>query len=255
VIAIAPPAGITRDPVSRLPAGLKGVVGDEQLRFVDVRKHKCATPLSPLFSAENETSADALAEMLPGIGIFGTGSVVRIIVPFLRSKGFVVEALWGRTLPAAQKAAKELGIPFCTTKVDEVLLRKDVDLIFVLCSPHLHAQISVKALGIGKHVLCDRPAGICQNDALKMVKASQYYPSLISIGLLFVYNSENFNYSGVFLSVNHSLRFLPAFTLMRKCLRDNYIGNRIDLCDVKIRISSLIDESEGLLFTILCLIQ
>lgn len=126
--------------------------------------------------------AESLAEMLPGIGIFGTGSVVRIIVPFLRSKGFVVEALWGRTLPAAQQAAKELGIPFCTTKVDEVLLRKDVDLIFVLCSPHLHAQISVKALGIGKHVLCDRPAGICQNDALKMVKASQYYPSLISIG-------------------------------------------------------------------------
>jgi len=122
-------------------------------------------------------------EMLPGIGIFGTGNVVRIIVPFLRSKGFVVEALWGRTLPSAQLAAKELGIPFCTTKVDEVLLRKDVDLIFVLCSPHLHAQISVKALGIGKHVLCDRPAGICQNDALKMVKASQYYPSLISIGM------------------------------------------------------------------------
>jgi len=50
-------------------------------------------------------------------------------------------------------------------------------------------------------------------------------------------------------AVNHSLRFLPAFTLMRKCLRDNYIGNRIDLCDVKIRISSLIDESEGLIST------
>jgi predicted dehydrogenase len=164
------------------------LVGDEQLGFVDVHKHKCATPLSLFAQIENEATAETLAEMLPGIGIFGTGSVVRIIVPFLRSKGFVVEALWGRTLPAAQQAAKELGIPFCTTKVDEVLLRKDVDLIFVLCSPHLHAQISVKALGIGKHVLCDRPAGICQNDALKMVKASQYYPSLISIGMSIVYD-------------------------------------------------------------------
>ncbi|XP_065352556.1 glucose-fructose oxidoreductase domain-containing protein 2 [Cloeon dipterum] len=165
-------------------------------------------------------------KMLPGIGVFGTGSVVRIIVPFLRAKGFVVVAIWGRTPASAQNIAKELSIPFYTSKVDEVLLRKDVDLIFVLCSPHLHAQISVKALGIGKHVLCDRPAGICQNDALKMVKASQYYPSLISI-------------------VNHSLRFLPAFTMMRKCLRDNYVGKRIDLCDVRIRISSLIDETEG----------
>lgn len=37
---------------------------------------------------------------------------------------------------------------------------------------------------------------------------------------------------------------------MRKCLRENYIGKRIDLCDVKIRISSLIDESEGNKFLI-----
>lgn len=37
---------------------------------------------------------------------------------------------------------------------------------------------------------------------------------------------------------------------MRKCLRENYIGKRIDLCDVKIRISSLIDESEGIKFII-----
>lgn len=120
--------------------------------------------------------------MLPGIGVFGTGSVVKVIVPFLRSKGFKVEAIWGRTLQAAQQVAKELDIPFYTNKIDDVLLRKDVDLIFIICSPYLHAQIAVKALGIGKHVLCDKPAGLCQNEALKMVNASQYYPSLISIG-------------------------------------------------------------------------
>lgn len=47
-------------------------------------------------------------------------------------------------------------------QVDDVLLRKDVDLVFIICQPDLHAQIAVKALGIGKHVLCDRPAGLCQ---------------------------------------------------------------------------------------------
>jgi len=47
------------------------------------------------------------------------------------------------------------------------------------------------------------------------------------------------------IAVNHSLRFLPAFTLMKKCLRENYLGRRIDLCDVRIRISSLIEESDG----------
>ena len=35
---------------------------------------------------------------LPGIGIFGTGPVVKLIVPFLQKKGFRVEALWSLTL-------------------------------------------------------------------------------------------------------------------------------------------------------------
>lgn len=35
---------------------------------------------------------------LPGIGVFGTDPVVKILVPFLQAKGFRVEALWGLTL-------------------------------------------------------------------------------------------------------------------------------------------------------------
>ena len=81
----------------------------------------------------------------------------------------------------AEHVGKELSIPFFTNKVDEVLLRKDVELIIILCPPNLHSQIAVKALGIGKHVLCDRPAGLSQCEALKMVLASNYYPSLICV--------------------------------------------------------------------------
>ncbi|CAH0390038.1 unnamed protein product [Bemisia tabaci] len=163
--------------------------------------------------------------MLPGIGIFGTGNIVKVVVPFLREKGFKIEALWGRTVESAKEVAKELNIPFYTNKIDDVLLRKDVDLIFIVCSPNLHSQISVKALGIGKHVLCDKPGGLCQNDVLKMVKASQYYPSLISI-------------------VNHSLRFLPAFSQMKKYILDGFIGNsnEITVCDIRVQMGSLLHD-------------
>lgn len=161
--------------------------------------------------------------MLPGIGIFGTGAVVKVIVPFLRENGFIIEALWGETLAKAGALAGNLEIPFYTNQVDQVLLRKHVDLIFILCAPHLHAQISVKALGIGKHVVCDKPAGLSQTDALKMVRASQYYPSLISI-------------------LNHSLRFLPAFVRMRKAIQDGYIGE-LTLIDVQVRMGTLLHDT------------
>lgn len=161
--------------------------------------------------------------MLPGIGVFGTGKVIEVIVPFLRDKGFKVEAIWGRTMNEAEEAAKRLQIPFWTNKIDNVLLRKDVDLIFIVCSPNLHAQIAVKALGIGKHVLCDKPAGLCQSEAIKMVHAAQYYPSLISV-------------------VNHSLRFLPAFVQMKKQIIENKIGN-VFLCDVKVQMGRLYGDN------------
>ncbi|XP_050312056.1 glucose-fructose oxidoreductase domain-containing protein 2 [Anthonomus grandis grandis] len=164
--------------------------------------------------------------MLPGIGVFGTGPVVKVLVPILRENGFKIEAIWSRTVQEAQETAKALNIPFFTNKIDDVLLRKDVDLIFVLCSPNLHAQISVKALGIGKHVVCDKPAGLNQADALKMVRAGQYYPSLISL-------------------INHSFRFLPAFIQLKKKLEDNYLGSPITLVDIRVQTGSLFTETDS----------
>lgn len=101
---------------------------------------------------------------LPGIGIFGTNEVAKVLVPILREKGFKVVAVWGKNIVETEKFSKDFGISFYTTKVDDVLLSKNVDMIFVLCQPYLHQQISVKALGIGKHVLCERPCGINLED-------------------------------------------------------------------------------------------
>jgi len=57
---------------------------------------------------------------LPGIGVFGTGTAVRCLVPILKGCGFKVEALWGQTRELAVECAKDLGINFCTCNVDEV---------------------------------------------------------------------------------------------------------------------------------------
>lgn len=160
---------------------------------------------------------------LPGIGIFGTNEVVKVLVPILREKGFSIQAIWGKSMKEAEETARELKISFFTNKIDDVLLCKNVDMIFVLCQPYLHPQISVKALGIGKHVLCEKPIGINVADAQKMVRASEYYPSLIAL-------------------VNHSLRFLPAFVHMKKSINDGIIGP-LSVIDVSVKISSLIHDN------------
>ncbi|XP_074644929.1 glucose-fructose oxidoreductase domain-containing protein 2-like [Tubulanus polymorphus] len=160
--------------------------------------------------------------MQPGIGVFGTGTAVRCLVPILKSCGFEVQAIWGRTKDLAEDAARDLNIPFCTNKVDDVLLRKDVDLVFISCPPHLQSPIAVKALGIGKHVICGTPAGPGQTDAFKMVNGARYYPSLMSL-------------------MCYGLRFLPAFTKMRTLINDGYIGD-FNVCEVRVQCGSMLKE-------------
>ncbi|CAH1779890.1 unnamed protein product [Owenia fusiformis] len=160
--------------------------------------------------------------MQPGIGVFGTGTTIRCLVPIFKSCGFKVEALWGRTKELADDVARDLSIPFSTNKVDEVLLHKEVDLVFIACPPHLQSPVAVKALGIGKHVICAPPAGPEQLDAFKMVNAARYYPSLMSI-------------------MCHGLRFVPAFTKMKNLLDDGYIGD-LYLIEARVHSGSLLKE-------------
>ena len=155
-----------------------------------------------------------MAAQLPGIGVFGTDTAVKCLVPILQNCGFKVEALWGRTRKEAEDCSRELGVSFFTDKVDEVLLHRDVDLVFIHCPPHLQSPIAVKALGIGKNVICGTPAGPKQVDALKMVNAAEYYPALMSL-------------------MCNGLRFLPCFVKMRQMISDGYVGH-VTVCEARV---------------------
>ncbi|XP_038069680.1 glucose-fructose oxidoreductase domain-containing protein 2-like [Patiria miniata] len=160
--------------------------------------------------------------MLEGVGVVGTGSLARILIPTFQAVGIRIVALWGPTLEKAAELARMFNISFHTDQIDNVLLNPEVDLVCINTPPHLHAQVASKALGIGKHVLCERPAGLNKNDAHKMVTAAQYYPSLMSI-------------------MNHCLRFLPAFIRLKRMIQDGEVGE-VFLCDVKVTCGSLLRD-------------
>ncbi|KAI1889988.1 hypothetical protein AGOR_G00168580 [Albula goreensis] len=159
--------------------------------------------------------------MLPGVGVFGTGSTARVLVPLLRGEGFVVQAVWGRTEEEARTLSHELGIPFYTSRTDDVLLHPDVDLVCINIPPPLTRQIAVKALGIGKNVICEKAA--TSADAFKMLTASRYYPQLMSL-------------------MGNVLRFLPAFVRMKRLLEEGYVGE-VQVCDARVYWGSLLSDT------------
>ncbi|CAG0911639.1 unnamed protein product [Cyprideis torosa] len=82
--------------------------------------------------------------MLPGVGVFGTSNLVYILVPELRKRRFQINAIWGGSQTDVDAVAKDLEIPFATIRMDDVLLHKDVALVFILCPPAL--QVSNRSL-------------------------------------------------------------------------------------------------------------
>lgn len=151
---------------------------------------------------------------LPGVGIFGTGFTATTAAYLLKSCGFRIEAIWGRTEDEAKEMAMKLNIPFYTNRVDELLLNQQVGLVCIYSPPFLQSEIAVKTLGIGKNVLCERPAGLNCEDTQRMLTAAKYYPSLISL-------------------ITYYLRFLPTFCEMKKKIEDGFIG---DLSIIEIRV-------------------
>lgn len=163
---------------------------------------------------------DAARNSLPSIGIIGTGYASRLIVPVLRSVGFNVTSAWGNNAVKVQNMSEKFGIPFYTTKIDELLLRNEVELVCVFCPPHLRADVTVKALLIGKNVICEAPAGLDKMDAQRMVDASQYYPKLLSL-------------------MAHQLRYLPAFVKMRELITEGFCGE-LKIYECRVEMGSLL---------------
>jgi hypothetical protein len=61
--------------------------------------------------------------------------------------------------PQAVDWADELDIPLATNAINDILLDKDVDLVCIATPPLLHADVAIKAINAGKHVICEKPAG------------------------------------------------------------------------------------------------
>jgi len=56
-----------------------------------------------------------------------------------------------------------------TVNWEDVVKRKDIDIVVVTTPNHLHAPISILALKNGKHVLCEKPLARTPEEAMKIV--------------------------------------------------------------------------------------
>jgi predicted dehydrogenase len=100
-------------------------------------------------------------------GIISTANigVAKVIPGMLKSDEFEVRAIASRSLPAAKKWAKKLGIPVAYGSYAELFDDPEIDAVYNPLPNHLHVPLTLAAAAKGKHVLCEKPIALSAEEA------------------------------------------------------------------------------------------
>ena len=92
--------------------------------------------------------------------------------------------------PARKSAAEALGLKWYSS-VDELLADKSIDAVYVATNNATHAQMTIKALESGKHVIVEKPIATSIADAKKMISVAKKKKLSLSVDHMMVNNAFN----------------------------------------------------------------
>lgn len=117
------------------------------------------------------------------IGIIGCGKIaqVRHIPEYKKEPDAEIIAYYDLNFQRAEKLAIEHGGK-AYTSIDALLSDPDLDAVSVCTSNETHAEITIRALNAGKHVLCEKPMAINIEDCERMVKVAENVNKTLMIG-------------------------------------------------------------------------
>ena len=118
-----------------------------------------------------------------GIGFVGCGDVALL-------NAAAVDAATGLHLAATYDTVPELGEDLvqrfggeATSSLDELLSHRHVEAVFINVPHHLHADLAIRALESGKHVIVEKPPAHHLRDAVRMVEFAERLEPLLSFCL------------------------------------------------------------------------
>jgi len=108
------------------------------------------------------------------IAIIGTGGMANAhAAEYLKQRGVRLTAACDVDAGRVKEFAAKYKIPQVFTSVDELLAKGDFDAVSNVTPDRWHAPVSLKALGEGRHVLCEKPLAVCYSDAAKMARVAK----------------------------------------------------------------------------------
>ena len=116
------------------------------------------------------------------VGVIGAGANTRFrhIPGFQAIEGVSVEVVCNRSESSSRSVAEAFGIPRIAATWQEVVNDPGIDAICIGTWPYLHAEITIAALGAGKHVLTEARMAMDAAEAEQMLAASMNRLDLVA---------------------------------------------------------------------------
>ncbi|KJE27000.1 hypothetical protein LG52_1470 [Geobacillus kaustophilus] len=107
-------------------------------------------------------------------GIISTAAIAQeVMIPAIRRVECAEVVAIASERGKANQTARELGIPKAYDSYDQLLDDPDVDAVYIPLPNSLHAEWTIKAANKKKHVLCEKPAALCEEDVRRMIEACE----------------------------------------------------------------------------------
>ncbi|HXB45057.1 MAG TPA: Gfo/Idh/MocA family oxidoreductase, partial [Puia sp.] len=139
------------------------------------------------------------------IGMVGAGEFARFAAQaFLKAPRVKLTAVTDINKNAAGQMSEEFSLKVYD-HMEQMLADKDIHLIYIATPPYLHYAQSKMALLAGKHVVCEKPAGLKTSEAEELAALAR------SRALLYV--------------VNLMQRYNPMFEIVKTIITEKILGS------------------------------
>ena len=158
-------------------------------------------------------------------GILGAANIAieRLIPAMLNSKNTQVLAIASRSKDKATRVAEQFNIPRAYGSYKELLKDKDIDAVYIPLPNHMHKEWTVRTAQAGKHVLCEKPSALNEQEVIEMIKACH----------------EN----NVLFMEAFAFRCHPKWHRLKEMMDDGYIG---EINNVQARFSIKVDNQNDI---------
>jgi predicted dehydrogenase len=124
-------------------------------------------------------------------GLLSTANINSRLIPAIRSskRGELV-AVASRDHARARTYAARWEIPHAFGSYEAMLASDFVDAVYISLPNHLHAEWSIRAMQMGKHVLCEKPFAITIEEVDRIIAASERYERVLTEAFMYRHHPQ-----------------------------------------------------------------